>query len=100
MDIKSKYSQIHTGGNKWVVKPDRNIYDKLIIDTTKNLFSKLNETERIKSKDLQKKVGNIIDNTEHFVEHIFDDEKDLKKELNIASDTLKCTVLNHSTFEE
>lgn len=55
MDIKSKYSQIHTGGNKWVVKPDRNIYDKLIIDTTKNLFSKLNETERIKSKDLQKK---------------------------------------------
>lgn len=98
-DIKSKYSQIHTGDNKWVMKPDRNIYDKLIMDTTKNFFHKLDETEKIRSRDLHKKVSNIRDSVEHFTDHIFEDEKELIKELQVATDAIKCTVVNHSAEE-
>ena len=97
LDIKSKYSQIHTGDNKWVMKPDRNIYDKLIIDTTKNFFHKLDETDQIKNREFKNKVSNIRHSTEHFADHIFEDEKELVKELQVATNAIKCTVINQST---
>jgi hypothetical protein len=95
---RSKYSKIHMGDNKWNFVIDRNVYDKLVMDTSKNFIHKLDETENsIKSKsEFLKKLYFLRGKTDPFTGRIYEDEKELTEELNIAKNNIKCAVLNYS----
>ena len=91
-------TKIHLGNNKWNLVHDANIYTKLVKDTTKNFISKLNESENyIKPLNIyNKKISLIRGKTEPLSDNIFEDEKDLLKELKIAKTNLLCNIINSS----
>jgi len=96
-NLRSPYSQVHKGQNKWSTMLDRNIYDKLVIDTTKNFVNKLNETDNAINTSFQNKIDKIRGHSDNLIYHIFDDEKDLLRERQIAKDNLKCNIFNYTS---
>lgn len=95
-NIKSKYSKVYVGLDKWNIICDNNLYQKLVMDATKNMINKLDDTEdKIKPKDkYNKKIYTLRGQAEPFTNYIFEDEKELKKQLNIAEENMKCLMMN------
>ena len=90
-NLRSTYSQLHQGGNKWQTHPDHYMYDKLIIDISKSFLNKLNNSD-ITDPDLQNKIDIICNSITKLNQNIHDDA--YRKERQIAKDYLKSIVYN------
>lgn len=98
-NLNSKYSKVHLGNNQWSTIPDRNVYDKLVMDTTRTFIDNLNRVDEEKSIHIQKNIQDKINNIRHKTDHLqycfYDDhEKEYIKEKNIASEDMKCLIFD------
>jgi hypothetical protein len=75
-----------------------------VIDTTKNFMKKLDEAEEHKTvlrpNNNLNKLYKIRGKTEFLTDNIYDDEKELLKEFQIAKNNVKSCVYSHTTKAE
>ena len=87
-NLQSPHSKVHIGNNKWIVKPDKEVYSQMV-STYANDFCNLimNESNRKYHKNLETRLDYLIDNyingTDEEQKELNDQHKELQTDLKV-----------------
>ena len=94
-NLRSSHSQVHIGDNKWIVKPDKEVYPQMVssyANNFSNLITKKQEENRNYHKRLGTKLDYLIDN---YINGTDEEQKELNEQHKELQTDLKVFVYNN-----